>query len=106
MPVLPSVPAAARSPSWGVEPDQASNSWQSDSNGCSLPCAGMDPQLAAGETRKVQADLALEAARIAQWERGAQRAKPLTEPQVREAIGVARGLVGLLDRSDRADRTE
>lgn len=66
--------------------------------------AGMDPELAARETRKIQADIATAEAAIERWERSADRASPLTEVDVRSAITDAGGLVGLLAVADRTER--
>ena len=66
--------------------------------------AGMDPQLAATETRKIQADIAAAEAVVERWERSAARPRPLTQAEVRDAIDQADGLVGLLDAADRAER--
>ena len=67
--------------------------------------AGMDPQLAATETRKIQADIATAEAVVERWERSANRPRPLTEAEVRDAIDQADGLIGLLDAADRAERS-
>jgi hypothetical protein len=66
--------------------------------------AGMDPQLAAPETRKIQADLAEAAAIITAWKGSHERAAALTEHQVREALGATADLVRLLNRADRTER--
>lgn len=67
--------------------------------------AGMDPELAARETRKIQADIATAEATIERWERSTDRARPLTEDDVRLMITEAGGLVGLLAVGDRTERT-
>ena len=66
--------------------------------------AGMDPVLAAGETRKIQADI--EAARfvIDEWGSSRERPAPLAEVDVRAALTEAGGLVNLLGEADRAER--
>lgn len=66
--------------------------------------AGMDPELAARETRKIQADIATAEGTIERWERSADRITPLTEVDVRTAITDAGGLVGLLAVADRTER--
>ncbi len=66
--------------------------------------AGMDPELAAGETRKIQADIATAGAVVDRWEKTADRVAPLTEAAVRAVIADAGGLVGLLDAADRSER--
>ena len=67
--------------------------------------AGMDPELAATETRKIQADIASAQAIVDRWERSAERPRPLTEADVRSALTDAGGLVGLLAAADRTERT-
>src|SRR5207245_6016080 len=66
--------------------------------------AGMDPELAAGETRKIQGDIASGGAIIDRWERAADRVAPLTKAAARAVIVDAGGLVGLLDAADRLER--
>lgn len=66
--------------------------------------AGMDPELAATETRKIQAELAAEQAHIVAWEKSGGSARPLSEQQIREAVAGAAELVQLLAKADRADR--
>lgn len=68
--------------------------------------AGMDPELAAGETKKIQGEIAAAAALITRWEQSTEGVAPLTETQVRAALLEAEGLIGLLDRADRADRAD
>ena len=67
--------------------------------------AGVDPVIAATETRKIQADIIAAESVIDRWELSGERSSPLTDVDVREAIVVAGGLVGLLDEADRAERT-
>lgn len=68
--------------------------------------AGIDPQLAAAETRKIQTELADTAATIEAWERSEESAVRLTEDHGRQAVGGAGDLVGLLAAADRADRAD
>ncbi|MDX6216445.1 MAG: site-specific recombinase, partial [Frankiales bacterium] len=68
--------------------------------------AGMDPALAAPETRKIQAELAQLATVIKTSDRDPDRPAPLTEPEVRAAITEAGGLIRLLDTAGRTDRAE
>ena len=67
--------------------------------------AGMDPALAAGQTRKIQAEIAAARSTISQWDGSTRRPVPLTERQVCEALTQAGGLVTLRSDADRADRT-
>ena len=66
--------------------------------------AGMDPDLAAGETRKIQADIAAADALIDRWEDSTERVTPLVDADVHRAITEAGGIVGLLATADRTDR--
>lgn len=66
--------------------------------------AGMDPALAAGQTRNIQADIATARSVIEQWERSHRSAVPLKQCDVRDALTQAGGLVLMLARSDRAER--
>lgn len=68
--------------------------------------AGMDPMLAAGQTRQIQAAINTTTARIDQWERTRGRPAELTEDDVRQALIQANGLVGLLAEAPRPDRAE
>lgn len=68
--------------------------------------AGMDPALAAGETRKIQAELAQLATIIDSTGRAPDAPAPLTEAEVRAALIEAGGLIALLDTADRTDRAE
>ncbi len=68
--------------------------------------AGMDPVLAAGQTRKIQSDIAAAQSVIEQWERSQTNAVPLKEWEVRDTLTQAGGLVLMLARSDRAERAE
>ncbi len=67
--------------------------------------AGMDPELAAPETRKIQADLANAKRAIAAWQRAHGRPALLTETQARSAVSRAGDLVRLLRTADRTVRT-
>ena len=66
--------------------------------------AGMDPTLAAGATRQVQAEMHKAESIMAEWEGSQARVAPLDDRQIRAAIAEAGGLVGLLADADRADR--
>jgi hypothetical protein len=66
--------------------------------------AGLDPVLAAGETRKVQAELALAEAVVRSWDADPDMARPLTHSQVLGALSAAGGIAGLLGNADRAQR--
>lgn len=66
--------------------------------------AGMDRQLAAAETRRIQAELQDAGAAIENWQRSTEYVAPLTEAEIRAAIGGAGDLVNLLDQAERADR--
>ena len=66
--------------------------------------AGMDPALAAGATRQVQAEMHKAESIMTEWEGSQARVAPLDERQIRAAIAEAGGLVGLLTDADRADR--
>lgn len=66
--------------------------------------AGMDPELAASQTRKIQADIAAAESVIGKWERSHTRQRPLSESEVREALTQAGGLVFMLANADRAER--
>ena len=68
--------------------------------------AGMDPRLAAGETRKIQAELAVATETIRDWELSDEPTRSLTEAQVREVIGSASALIQVLEEADRTDRAE
>lgn len=68
--------------------------------------AGLDPDLAAGETRKIQSDLVGTEATITDWENSNRRTIPLKDSEVRRAIGDAGALVQLLSAADRANRAE
>lgn len=65
--------------------------------------AVVEPELAATETRKIQADRATAQAFIERWERSTDRARPQTEADVRSALTGAAGLVGLLAVADRTE---
>ncbi|MDP1794261.1 MAG: recombinase family protein, partial [Acidimicrobiales bacterium] len=66
--------------------------------------AGLDPVLAATETRTVQAELANSEATIRAWDAAPDHARPVTPDQVRAALTEATGLVGLLQNADRTAR--
>lgn len=66
--------------------------------------AGMDPALAATETRKIQSDLAGAASVIELWERSNERPIRLTEDDVRAVLAQTGSMVDLLRRADRAER--
>jgi len=68
--------------------------------------AGMDPILAAGATRKIQAELRSAECLVEEWERSQGRTLPLGEAKVRAALAETSGLVRLLAEADRADRTD
>jgi DNA invertase Pin-like site-specific DNA recombinase len=68
--------------------------------------AGLDPVLAAGETRKVQAELARAEATVRAWDADPDRTRPLTHDQVLAALIAAGGLVGLLENADRTQRAK
>ena len=68
--------------------------------------AGVDPVLAASETRKVQLELAAAEATIRAWDDGPDRTQPLTHDQVLGALTAAGGIVGLLKSGDRTERTK
>jgi hypothetical protein len=68
--------------------------------------AGMDPVLAAGATRQVQAEMHKAESIVAEWEGSQARVAPLDERQIKAVIAEAGGLVGLLADADRADRAD
>lgn len=68
--------------------------------------AGMDPALAARETRSIQDELSAVESTIQRWEREPDRIAPLTESAVRETLAGAGSLVHLLQRADRVDRAK
>ena len=68
--------------------------------------AGVDPVLAAGETRKVQLELAAAEATIRAWDDSPDRTQPLTHDQVLVALTAAGGIVGLLKGADRTQRSK
>jgi site-specific DNA recombinase len=68
--------------------------------------AGLDPELAAAETRRMQADLASASATVSGWERSNQTGTALTADQVRAAITESGDLVGLLRIASRTDRAQ
>ena len=63
--------------------------------------AGMDPVLAAGQTRKIQADLMAARSVIERWGHSHEPPPPLGEPGVRAVLTEARGLVKLLEEQPR-----
>jgi site-specific DNA recombinase len=68
--------------------------------------AGMDPDLAVPETKKIQAELALLAAVIENSAGSSDLPAPLTEAEVRAALTEAGGLIQLLDSAGRTERAE
>lgn len=66
--------------------------------------AGMDPTLAAPETRRIQAEITNAALAVSEWERSNRRPGGLTEAQIRAALTEAGGLIRLLQRANRVDR--
>ena len=66
--------------------------------------AGMDPALAAGQTRKIQADIAAARCTVEAWERSCERPSPLRPDDVRAALSEAQGIVGLLAAAERCER--
>src|ERR1035441_5120381 len=66
--------------------------------------AGMDPALAAGQTREIQASIATAKSVIERWERSHERVAPLTEADVRIVLGQAADLTRLLQTGDRVER--
>jgi hypothetical protein len=66
--------------------------------------AGMDPALAAGETRKIQAEIADARSTIREWEHSHATTAPLNECEVRDALTAAGGLVAILASADRTER--
>jgi len=67
--------------------------------------AGMDPTLAAAQTRSIQADLAAAEKVVRRAQPTDSRLTPLTEKDVRNALGEAESLIKLLGGADRTDRT-
>jgi hypothetical protein len=57
--------------------------------------AGMDPALAAGQTRKIQAEIANARSTIHEWERSHTTTAALSECEVRDALTAAGGLVAI-----------
>jgi site-specific DNA recombinase len=69
--------------------------------------AGLDPVLAAGETRIVQAELADAEATVRAWDGATpDRAAPLTAEQVNAVLTETGGLVGLLRDADRTEKAK
>ena len=66
--------------------------------------AGMDPALAAGQTRKIQADIVATRSVIDEWEKSRERPTALAEADVRAALTEAGGLITLLWEADRTER--
>jgi hypothetical protein len=66
--------------------------------------AGMDPALAANQTRKIQADILAARSAIERWGRSHKRPAPLLESDVHAVLTETRGLVQLLAAADRTDR--
>jgi site-specific DNA recombinase len=66
--------------------------------------AGMDPQLAALQTREVQSRIATADSAIERWERSNQRIAPLHERDVRLVLADTADLIRLLQTADRVER--
>jgi hypothetical protein len=66
--------------------------------------AGMDPDLAARETKSIQTELGAAAAAITHWEQSQDRVVPLTDGQLRGTLTEAGNRAGLLRGADRVDR--
>ena len=66
--------------------------------------AGMDPKLAAPQTREVQARIEVAHSTIQRWGRSNQRIAPLIEADVRIILADAADLTRLLQTGDRIDR--
>ena len=66
--------------------------------------AGMDPVLAAGQTREIQAGIATAKSVVERWERSHERVVPLSEADVRTVLSDADDLVQLLRTADRIGR--
>ena len=66
--------------------------------------AGMDPALAAGQTRKIQAEIADARSTIHEWERTHITTAPLSECEVRDVLTATGGLVAVLAGADRTER--
>jgi len=66
--------------------------------------AGMDPVLATGETRKIQAEIVAARSVIDDWDRSCEGPAVLTEADVRAVLTEAGGLVKLLEEADRVER--
>ena len=66
--------------------------------------AGMDPALAASETRRIQAEMAGARSVVERRAQGCARPAPLEERDVRAVLGNARDLLTLLEAADRTER--
>jgi hypothetical protein len=66
--------------------------------------AGMDPVLAAGQTRKMQAETVAARSVVERWERSQDRPPQLVEEDVRSLLTGARALVELLGSAERTER--
>jgi site-specific DNA recombinase len=66
--------------------------------------AGVDPTVAAAQTREIQSGIATASAAIERWERSQQRTAPLTEADVRAVLTEAEDLVRLLRDANRVER--
>lgn len=66
--------------------------------------AGMDPQLAAPQTREVQSRIAAATSTIERWKRSNQRVAPLCEGDVPLVLADTADLIGLLQTADRVER--
>jgi hypothetical protein len=66
--------------------------------------AGMDPVLAAGESRKIQAEIVGARSVIDDWGRSRERPGLLAEADVRAVLREAGGLINISGEADRAER--
>jgi DNA invertase Pin-like site-specific DNA recombinase len=66
--------------------------------------AGMDPALAASQTRKIQANIVGARSAIERWERSHERPTPLHEEEVRAVLVEAQGMISLLAAAERSER--
>ena len=66
--------------------------------------AGMDPTLAAKQTRQIQTDIASARYVVEEWAASHQPAGPLDPSAVRDALAQAGGLVVMLLKADRVDK--
>ena len=66
--------------------------------------AGMDPALAASQTRKIQADIATARSTVERWQCSLERPTPLQGDEVRSVLAEAQGVVSLLAAAERSER--